>query len=205
MRWLVATLAIVTASPPAEACASKENELVFVVGMVGNDLVTIELAVREDSLEELPRTEWSGDASLRVGSKVTLLGSIDPKLGRDREMKRLLAEGRRQASTLAGLIPAVQVSAKSCGKHPKLACDGVALDRTGTTLAAGSLTSTLPNDGGAVVGVVRYRVGTKPIIVANLGSGDTRWASTFRICDGRACRVVTSLHHGHQADVVLGP
>ena len=54
-----------------------------------------------------------------------------------------------------------------------------------------------------VSGAVRYKAGKTQIAVVNVGVGDPTWPSSLRICEGRRCRDIETLHHGEQTDVVV--
>lgn len=200
---MAASLALLPGT--ASACPMKDNAIAIVLGVVEDEIVSMRIALSEDS-----NSHWSGTAKLHIGQHVGVVGSIDPKANPNTELDRLIRAARAKAMKVTGFRPARQVSAKDCTSKPSTRCGDVALENDGATLRVNKLRTPLsvslrnlePEDL-QVTGVVRYQAGKTEIAVVNVGSGDPTFATSVRTCEGKRCRPITTLHHGEQTDVVV--
>jgi hypothetical protein len=201
MRIALVAVLLAAAVRPSAACAMKSNELVVVLGTASGEPVTVHISMSEDETGGA----WTGTAMLHLGTREIVVGSLDPTAVVNVEVDRLIAAARKQAQAQATLVPATLVSTTACRSSRR--CAGVSLARDDTQLRAGTTTLTLPagtpDSPRKLVGVATYRAGAKTILVANVGSGDPKFAQTVRACDGMDCRDFVTLHHGDQSDFVL--
>jgi len=206
MKVLLATtvmMAMVTAASPREAraCAIKDNDVAIVLGMVGDEVATLRVALHEQERgESMTDTEWSGSATLVIGTTRLPIGELDPTRAPEAELVRLTAAARSQASKLAGFVPATQLGQTDCSEAPGARCSVARL--RGTTLRVGKQRVTFEEEV-AITGVVRYRAGDATIVVVNVGTGDPQFTTSVKPCTADGCRFIPTLHHGAQQDIVL--
>ena len=202
MKSLPCALLIAAALPsPADACAIKDNDVAIVVGVVGGQVATLRIALHE---QERPTsetdTQWSGQATLVIGTTATSIGRIDPQRDPELELDRLTTLAHDHAKKLAGFQAATQIDQRDCSETPGARCGSARLD--GTTLHVAK-TQTIVDAEVAITGVVRYRAGDTEISVVNIGHGDPRFTTVVRPCSVHSCRTIPTLHHGEQKDIVV--
>lgn len=186
-----------------DACAIKDNDIAIVVGMVGGEVATLRIALHEQergTSDSMVDTEWSGAATLVVGTTRTAIGRIDPKRSPALEIDRLTVLARDRAAKLAGFVAASQIDQTDCSEAPADRCGTARL--SGTTLSVERARATVEADR-SITGVVRYRAGDTDIAVVNIGTGDPRFVTSVRPCSAQGCRAIPTLHHGAQTDVVV--
>jgi|GEM_PF-5894478 len=196
-----ATVALAFLPQPSDACAIKDNDVAIVVGMVGTDVATLRIALHEqEKANDMVDSEWSGAATLVIGTKATSIGKIDPKRDPNLEIDRLETLARDRAKKLSGFVAAVQLDQTECAETPAERCGTATLK--GTTLLVAKIATTIDADQ-RITGVVRYRAGTTEISVVNIGIGDPKFSTGVRPCNAQGCRSITTLHHGVQKDIVV--
>lgn len=206
MKAILATtvmMAMLGATSPREAsaCAIKDNDVAIVLGMVGDEVATLRVALHEQERDEsMTDTEWSGAATLVIGATRIAIGALDPARAPEAELVRLTALARDEAKKLAGFVPATQLGQTDCADTPGSRCSVARL--RGTTLRVGKQRVTV-EDEVAITGVVRYRAGDATIVVVNVGTGDPRFTTSVKPCTTDGCRLIPTLHHGAQHDIVL--
>ncbi len=215
--WLagaVAAAALASAPRPAAACATKHNEVAIVLGLAGDEVVTVRIALREVDTDDVGGSEWMGTATLEVvrGERVdrTVIGHLASAAAPEPELARLLRAARARAARLPGFTPAHLVATRDCTTRPRARCGDVAVERQGTQLRIGGrrvplvvgLADVAPEHL-VVTGFVTYRAGATEVTVANVGRGDPRFATTLDLCEDGRCRPITTLHHGAQTDVLV--
>ncbi|MGE0399260.1 MAG: hypothetical protein AB7T06_21290 [Kofleriaceae bacterium] len=199
--FLAATALLLLGHAVADACAIKDNDVAIVVGVVGPDVATLRISLHEQERDgSMVDSEWSGAATLVIGSTSTPLGTIDPKRDPNLEIDRLTTLALDRAKKLSGFVAATQVDQTDCSETPSDRCGLARLK--GTSLRVGRTETTIADDQ-RITGIVRYRAGDTEIAVVNVGTGNATFATGVRPCNAQGCRTITTLHHGDQRDIVI--